>query len=331
MSSEQARPESEVLVDSLEGTMDYVQYVESHNFGEYKKYALDLALLLNNPDLAVTGDEYARRSKADIKTIVFNHFCSVCVKSGVEIPPLSQDLFMPFVPEDFNSSEIRSRTEQVLEIKKGVDDQTGQLEDIEVKKQIDTLTEFMLLFAEKFDADSGFRGVSTNEIIALLNKKLIEKGLKPVRPDYSKLDLKTRVKEEAPKRPIKLLIVDDDFKEVVNSILGVAGWPNVNIEYLYCERDYNDKSSKETKVSLLADKIFACSPDVILMDQGLDMNVNGSEVLKTINSDPRSVNIKAVANTGGNDEELRAQGAHSNFQKGHGKMDGIRRAVRSIS
>jgi SAM-dependent methyltransferase len=40
--------------------------------------------------------------------------------------------------------------QEVLEIKKAVAAQTEQIEDVETKKQADTLTEFLLLFAEFF-------------------------------------------------------------------------------------------------------------------------------------------------------------------------------------
>jgi hypothetical protein len=329
MSSEQPQEKIEVLADSVKG-VDYVQYVESHNFGEYKKYALDLASLLNHPDLAVEGDKYSITSKAETRTTVFDHFCTACVKAGVEVPPLGEELFLPFVPEDYNSSEVKAKTGQVLEIKKGVDTQTEQIEDVEIKKEIDTLTEFLLLFAEKFDPKSNYGGISTREIIALLNKKLTEKGLKPVRPDYSKLDFKTRVGEEAPEKPTKLLIVDDDFREIVGSFLATAGWPNVTIEYLRCERDYNDKTSKEMKISNLAKKILALAPDVVLMDQGIGEGINGSDILKAMNSDPRAADIRTVANTGGNQDELRAQGAYDNFEKGRGKVNGLRRAIKNL-
>ncbi len=328
MSSEQPQNETEILADSIKGGIDYVQYVESHDFKEYKKYALDLASLLNNSDLAVEGDKYSIKSKAETRAKVFDYFCAACVKAGVEIPPLGEELFMPFVPEDHTSSEVEPKAKKVLEIKEGVDAQTEQMEDTEMKKQIDTLTEFLLLFAEKFDLESGFGGISTKEIISLLNKKLTEKGLKPIRPDYSKLDLKTRSGETAPERSMKLLIVDDDFREIINSFLGVAGWSNVTIEYLHCGRDYNDRSSREKKISDLAEKIFAKNPNVILMDQGIGDGINGSDILKVMNGDPRSADIRTVGNTGGNDDELRAQGAYRNFNKGRGDLAGLRSALR---
>lgn len=330
MSSEQPQNKTEVLADSVKVGIDYIQYVEGHNFGEYKKYALDLAYLLNNPDLAVKGDEYARKSKAETRNTVFDYFCVACAKAKVDVPPLSEELFMPFVPEDYNSSEVEPKMKQALEIKKGVDTQSEQIEDIEIKKQINTLTEFLLLFAEKFDLKSGYGGISTKEIIALLNKKLTEKGLEPVRPDYLKIDIKTKLEEEAPAKPIKLLIVDDDFKEIISSFLSVAGWPNVSIEYLHCVRDYNDQSSKDSKISNLVEGILACAPNVILMDQGIGDGINGSDILKVMNSDPRSADIRTVANTGGNQDELRAQGAFHNFEKGRGRADGLRRAIKNF-
>ena len=322
----QLENQGEVLTDSIKSTIDFVQYVESHNFGDYKKYALDLASLLNSPDLEVNGDE----SKADTRTTVFNRFCTACAKAGVETPPLEEGLFMPFVPEDYNSGDIKPKTKQVLKIKNDVESQTREMEDVNAKKEIDTLTEFMLLFAEKFDLQDSFDGISSREIVALLNKKLTEKGMKPARPDYLKLEFKTRAKEQAPSKPIKLLIVDDNFEEIVNSYLGAAGWPDVTIEYLRCERDYSDKSSNEKKISNLIEKILATSADVILMDQGIGDGINGSDILKSMNIDPRAAKIKKVANTGGNDDDLRAQGAFRNFEKGRGRVDGLRSAIKSI-
>ncbi|MFA7252755.1 MAG: hypothetical protein WC027_02765 [Candidatus Paceibacterota bacterium] len=327
MPSEQPQSQTEELSDSIKTGIDYLQYVNSHEFGEYKKHALDLASLLSNPDFAVVGDGYTRRSKADTRLEVFNCFCTLCTKAGVDVPPLAEELFLPYVPEDNNSSEVEPKAQKVLEIKKVVDAQTEQMEDVETKKQIDTLTEFLLLFADKFDPESSYGGISSKEIIALLNKKLTEIGLQPIRPDYSKLDFKTRAKEKSPEKSTNLLIVDDDFREIVNTVLSVAGWPNVTIEYFHCERDYNDKSSKENKISVLAGKILDRSPDVVLMDQGIGDGINGSDILKVMNNDPRSVDIRTVANTGGNDEELRAEGARGNFNKGRGGADGLRRAI----
>ncbi len=321
-----AEKPQETLSNVKKPGFDYVQYVESLDFGEYEKYALDLAKLLNHEYLTIEGDVYEMKRRAGMKIDVFNHFCAACVKAGVEVPPLDSDLYLPFVPETDDSTEAQDKVKKVTKIREFVESQIGETIDPELKDKLTVMVKFLTIFASEFDEVSSFGGISTIEILALLNKTLVEAGLNPVRPDYTKFDHKNSIKESGPAEQTNLLVVDDDFSEIIKSVLRVAGWPNINIDFHLFQRDYSDKSAKEQKVAKLAEEILARSPKVILMDQGIDGDFEGSDVISAMNENPRAEGIRYVANTGGNDEKLRMVGAYHNFEKGR-SLTGLRKAL----
>lgn len=323
----------ESLLSSSEIKNNYLTYVDSFEFGEYEKLALDLAQLLDNPDLAVVGDPYNISKAVELRTKVFDAFCATCLKAGVDVPPLDKSLYMPLVTRRGDSFGEVSKVAAVKNVSEFVEGQVTESADPTLVAQLHALTGFLKLFPQKFDLKSGYGNtVSSQEVVAMLNKLLIENGLLPIRPDYSKFNFsKTGISEAGPKESVKALIVDDDFSEIVNTVLALVGWPNLTIDYLKYERSYNDKSPAAEKISGLADIILSKSPDVILMDQGIDEGVEGSEVVKSLSTRPEAKDISYVANTGGDDAKLRAQGALGNFGKGKNGGAPIRSALSRFS
>jgi len=307
--------------------VDYVNFVESHEFGEYKKAALDFAKLLNSPDLKVSGGSYEIADKATKRLRVFDGLCFICTRAGVEVPALEEDLYLPFVPKDPDSNEVKSKADQVKNLKEFVGVQTENADE-EVKKQVDALTDFLYMFSEKFDPKSNYGGIPTSSVIALLNQKLVSAGLNPVRPDYAKMELKIGLTEKGPENPTKVLIVDDDFSEVINTYMRLAGWPNLEIEYHLHVRVYakNTEGEKERKLQAISESIHSRQPNVILMDQGLDFCFEGSDVISALSRDSSFDDVKFVANTGGEDTKLRAAGAYPNFEKGR-SVEGFKSAL----
>ncbi|OGY90933.1 MAG: hypothetical protein A3B31_01875 [Candidatus Komeilibacteria bacterium RIFCSPLOWO2_01_FULL_53_11] len=323
------RNEQGDLTDPVKKYFDYDHFVESQEFGEYKKAARDLCLLLDSSDLRVEGEAYAAQSKAAMRGQVFDAFCHLCEKAGVEKPALEQELYLPYVPTESTSEEVAEKSRRVQEITDFVDAQLGGITDGEKKRTLEIITKFMMLFAAKFTEGEGYsHGIETKEILAFLNKELVDVGLQPVRPKYGEKKLSFALEEQPPTKEARVLVVDDEMTEVVKSMVRIAGWQNVKIDYFHYRRDYHrkDAAAKGQALTTLIEEILAKNPTVILMDQGLDSDLEGSQLIGLLRKDPRAKNITFVANTGGIDRGLREVGAYENFAKGR-ELGGLRRAI----
>jgi len=313
---------SNELPQSPEAPINYAEYIEACEFGEYKKGAQDIATFLDKSEMKVVGEKgYSLKSKAEARKKVFDIFCTLCVKAGVAVPDLEPELYLSFIAEaDEKEQEVQNKKN--LELENFINSQLEQCNDVDSRTQIQTVIDFIKIFSNNLNGNS-YGGVTMKEVVALLNKKMVSAGLNPVRPDYSKIEIKLGLQEKGPEKAKSLLIVDDDFNEVINTYIRVAGWPNVTINYYLHERSFNDKSSKEEKLSKISKGILDCTPDIVLMDQGLDNDFTGSELIKIMKGVEKSNMVKFVANTGGEDNELRAAGAYSNFEKGR-RIEGLR-------
>lgn len=323
-------PPSDVEVKAgREGRLDYLAFVESHEFGEHKKIAIDLAKLLNLADLEPKGESYEATSTAEVRQKVFDAFCSVCVQAGVEVPDLEPNLYLPFTPKDPSSPELQKKSLQLQEITTAVRTNLEKMTG-ESRARSEALLTFLQIFLAKFDPVQSYGGVSTREVLATLNKQLVEAGCEPIRPDYTKMDFKGARDEREPQTPVKVVTVDDSLKEAVNSAFAIVGWPNVTAELLIYQRKsgYGDMKEEERLVAFakLAEEIFEANPNVVLMDQTLDQGLEGSELIAYLKKDPRAQNIRFVANTGGGDEKMAKEGAYPNFDKGK-NFRGIRQAI----
>ena len=307
--------------------IDYVAYVESHNFGEYKKAAIDLAELLSLPGLKLEGDEYSIKSTASKRQKVFDYFCSVCVKAGVELPDLEKKLFQIYLPTESSDSRDREKISKIEGIKTFLSGQINPETPKETKDLIQSLFSVMSVFSKKFDTEGSFNAISTNEIIAVINDQLIKTGLQPIRPDYEKIQVPGS-KEVGPKEESTIVIADDDFSEVINTALSLAGWPNLKIKYhIHKRAGYKEEVNIPETISRIAKELAEIKPTLVLMDQGLDNDLEGSDVVSELLK--LDSEIVCVANTGGEDSKLRNAGAYPNFEKGR-RVSGLRTAIEAL-
>jgi len=307
--------------------VDYEAFVEAHEFGEYKQAAIDIASMLSLSELVVVGEKYDAQKTAEMRKKVFDAFCAICVRAGVELPTLEPCLYVPFAAEGGTTAgaEASASRSRIADIKQFVQGQIGSSEG-EDAHAMRTIVDFFEVFPGSFDEDKSYSGVSTRALIAVLNKKLVAAGHQPVRPNYAQMDFKIANTERAPEKTVKVLVVDDRIEEIINTRLRLAGWPNVKIDHVLYKEDYRDRSPKEEKMSKVVEAIWAQPADVLIMDQELSEDVKGSEVLRVISGDERRGKMRFVANTGGLDKDLRAQGAYPNFEKGR-NIEGVRAAI----
>jgi hypothetical protein len=96
---------------------DYLDHVESHEFGEYSKAASDVAKLLNDELFQITPSNiFDMRRQAEIREKAFNAYCHLCAKAGIAIPPLEKQLYEPFLPEKIERHNPAKETLSVQSI-----------------------------------------------------------------------------------------------------------------------------------------------------------------------------------------------------------------------
>jgi hypothetical protein len=331
MSTENFKNESGEMVDPVKKYFDYTQYVESQNFAQYKKAALDISLLLDSEDLRVKGQGYDAQKMSTVRKEAFDAFCFLCEKAGVKLPELEEELYLPLVPSGSDPEQIARQKNRVSEINNFVTTQIENIADEDKKRTIQVIAEFMNIFAVKFSENESYSGgLQSKEILALLNKELVTAGLLPVRPKYGEAKIITAIEEETSRENVRLLIVDDEMEQVTKTLVRLAGWPNISIDYIQYKKSGRFQKREAAELDLImkttVEEILSKNPSHILMDQGLDSDIEGSDLIRALKTDPRSAKIKFIANTGGSDDAMRELGAYENFNKGR-DLRGLRRAI----
>lgn len=160
-----------------------------------------------------------------------------------------------------------------------------------------------------------------------------KRGKKPILPDFSKRQIDSSKDEVGPSTLKTLLIVDDFPVDILTTAKRLAGWPNLDINYLLYQRPSSwDPTSEQVRQALEkhANIILEEHADIVLMDQGLGYNgQDGSRLIQLIR-EMEDRGIVFVANTGGNPADLYAEGALENCCKGK-CLRGIRAAIRIVS
>lgn len=272
----------------------------------FLKMAQDLALILDAEDL-LSGKEkmdYSTMEIAENREKVFDSFCTICAKTGIEIPEYEPLFYLaPLYNIHRHGYEKEKNIEKTL-----VEYTQGQLAGMHSDSagKIKTLIDIMQIFPTP-----GYDRIDDKKIYAMINSLLVEMGSKPFRPDYSKNLLKNP-DVSAPAREFKVLIVDDDKSEILKTARELAGWPKMKIDFFLYEQDSENDISD--RLSETAKKIISRKPDIILMDQSMG-DIKGGELIASI-KDCMEYVILFVGNTGGSDDWLRKAGAFENCQKG---------------
>jgi hypothetical protein len=311
--------------------MTYAEFVASYlkPLGSMSKVAVDLALLLDNEHLQVGSGVYG---VLELRIQAFNWLSAAFVKAGLEPPPLEEALWRESLPKRDDSPHYKAHYEATVERAKGIKKQvSGMLrgERGGSATQARALIEVLQIFP---DCD-GFSGIDLVKIIAVLNRLLVDDlRLAPYRPDYARIEIPKTPDVWAPSKPVRVLIVDDGPKELFSSAIALIGISNVSVE-LFRYKDEGPsypKPTDEEKRAILektAAALLEIEAEIILMDQGLG-NIEGSELVRTIlmiKSPDRE--IVFVANTGGDDRDLRSAGCYANFEKGRRFFGGLSSAL----
>jgi CheY-like chemotaxis protein len=165
----------------------------------------------------------------------------------------------------------------------------------------------------------GIGSISYEQIAAAINLDLMNRGMKPVQPDYAAFEIYCGIDYPASARPLKVLVVDDGAESAFDTMARIAGWPGLEVEFYQYKpaiKTYGvSEADKQQEVARVRLDIVNCKPDVVLMDEGMPP-IAGHDVVKELRT-----GYGRYANTGGDDGELRAAGAKSNFAKGRKAFD----------
>lgn len=291
---------------------NYTQYVREHEAclkgSGLLKAAQDLASLLDDPELLRSQ----RRKEAFIR------FCEAVACSGGPRPPMDIDCVIGDLPESprQQDAEFSSAVTQAVP------------EDDAFAAAI------VKLLGCYRNRDQ--RSLSTDNILAILNRHLIDHGHDPIPFDISET-CKTAVHRAPPQQTARVVIIDDEPNMIISSALPLVGWPNVEILfYLYksgideARLGKNGPTEEQRKFELerVANEVVSMDPTLVLMDQGLGRGIHGSELMPVIGQ--KNPMISFVANSGGGGFELTAVGALPNFDKGR-SLTGVLQAFGTYS
>ena len=303
----------------------YLTFVKENSgrLGNLAKLASDLAAMLDDPLFQVTGgDSFSRQSAADRREPIFSAYCTVLAKAKVEIPVLEPELYLVHLTNQVDKRNQVKATDLQAFVRKQVKGKKTT-----VQTQCESILETVSLFPDVM----GWGSISSKKIVCKLNQLLVEAGKDPIRPVYSESKLEGASDRTPPSRELKVLVVDDDSSEITKTMVALAGWGNITVKSFLHTHVRGDKTVIMTE---LARKIVAEKPDVVLMDEGLDSDINGSKLIPVIEAEQRNVDpikqIVFVANTGGLDDDLCRAGAYENCEKGR-KLQGVERAFAAAS
>lgn len=262
------------------------------------KAAADVARLLDNPIFAMTAKNRDECGVPEGRQRAFDVLCAMLTRAGVDLPPLEIELVKAFLPTKPEKDDKRYSANAVDHVKRVCADK------LSVAAEILPLAKALGVFT----CTSPGGEIDGNGLTALINLRLMEKGLEPFRPDYAGMQLETATECLVPVRPVRVVIVDDARDDLLRTALALAGWPRVET-VLYRHDDDSGVSIKTT-----AKRVAALKPDVILMDEGLGLDFSGHDLVPVIHD--LVPHAQFVANTGGSPDKLNAVGAMGNCRKG---------------
>ena len=304
--------------------MKYLEMVKNHVADTASKLMLDLASLLDNALFQLDGvkDDWKRTEMAALREEVFHDFCALCVQNGIPVPAVEETLIAAQAP----SADEKTREAHLVRVKTFVEPvlvKIGRKRSAKAK-QLRALTECL----SNLPSLSGYSGqVSAKQLECVINQMLIELGQEPVRPDYH--SRKVGSVNGQPRAEKKVIIVDDDRKEMLKTARALAGWDGLEISFYLYESSGDHwnmtPEKRQAELSKAAQAVVETKSNVVLMDQGLGP-IEGDDLVHTIHEICPNGTPVFVANTGGSDDKLRSAGALENCEKGR-RLGGVARAV----
>lgn len=276
------------------------------------KVASDLARLLDDAIMAYPvakpGDEYSMKQRAVLRGEVYHELCAAFAKASVPLPPLEPEFYETVLKTATDTDAIAEGDRLVKHINKQVKGAPGGF---------NASLGFMVAVIETFRVIFEWNGLDKEYSIAKINQELVMSGLEPYRPDYSTMKFGVARDMPTPSRPVRVVIVDDDVQEIVKTARRLAGWPEIEFGWALYHRSLAERAlpKKFERMAGLVEVIFATKPDVVLMDEGIDNDFKGSDLVKFVMADTSNTTV-FVANTGGDDADLRRAGAFPNCNKG---------------
>ncbi len=293
------------------------------------KLTIDMASLLDHPDLGYPIgekiDNFDVRRCAEIREKMYHVFCAPFANLALPLPPLERQFYEAVLSSDADEIDITEA--------KRINDHLSQACIKKGKGNVpNELCNALGIIIETFPSYLRCGVLDRRILVAKMNQLLIQDGYDPVRPDYKAMKNHGASKMRAPTIHMRILVVDDDAAELAKTCTAIAGWNNVTIiPHLHRRAGYTSSDvdmDKCEKLKLIAELVLAKKPDIILMDQGLDENVDGSELILVIRE--KAAAVIFVANTGGMDEQLRNAGAFPNCRKGE-ELRPVAQAMKTIA
>lgn len=303
--------------------MKYLEMVKTHLADTASKLMFDLASLLDNVLFQLDGikDGYQCTEMAALREEVFHDFCALCVRAGISVPAMEETLIAAQAP----TADEKTRESHAVRVKIFIEPVLGK-----VGRKVSAKAKVVRALAESFTnlpSLSGYSGVSGKQLECVINQMLIALGLEPVRPDYQSRNVKTVNGQRRSEK--KVVIVDDDRKEMLKTARALAGWEGLNVSFHHCEpsgdRWSMTSGERQEELSRAAQAVVELKPDIVLVDQGLG-SFEGDDLVRKIREICPNSSPIFVANTGGSDDKLRAAGALENCDKGR-RIDSVTRAV----
>lgn len=121
-----------------------------------------------------------------------------------------------------------------------------------------------------------------------------------------------------PGKTARILVVDDDLTNLIDTARAFIGWPHLHLEFYHYQSLY-------PSIKRIVNNILEKNPDIVLMDQDLD-NLNGHDVIGLLRKETNGIIF--VSNTDSEDDSKMLEvGCLSNCGKGN-FPEGLRNALR---
>lgn len=314
----------------MQNMKKYANLVKRHarslkTAGLYKT-ASDAASLLDHPIFGYpTGDKvdsYTLQSRAKIREEMYDILCAALAKSSVPLPPLEPEFYECMLKE--KAEEKHEAEAKRIAAHIGAENGAGSTGSAALRSSI------AAIIAAFPDCMGDFSRLDKRTLVAKLNQSLIADGREPVRPDYSGWKQNGASEMAAPPKPVRIAVLDDDTADLAKTLRRLVGWTKATLVPIKYERPGygSPKQDRAARMEKAVCAVLDAKPDVVLMDQGLDNDFEGSDIIPLIRE--KAPNIRFVANTGGTDEKQSAVGAYPNCNKGE-KLHPIARAIEALN
>lgn len=296
--------------------MEYSSFVRSHSeeFARSLKLAEDLATLLDCEILSaanITVQKFDVIGLAIVRLEVFDDLGALCFRHGIPVPELEPEILELCRPKTESKKDSGGIRRLVKIARQSVG---GKKPKADAKRDL-------LAIMRCLELMPGLAGREEDLCCfkAMANALLLQLGLPTLRPDFAAVKVPNSMGCPFAPRPLKVLIVDDDIREIVRTLRNLAGWPGLQFDVLRfwpdCDRWSCTADQQAEIVSTAVKDMLSRKPDIIVMDEGLPVT-DGGELIKAVKAAKPEFQIEFVGSTGGDGHQLREAGAILNLSKG---------------